>query len=180
MELLFCIPIWLRLGGSAYRSKNHGHPPSGGKVPTDPDPHSKGATSSRPAPQKPLEVAMERRRTSCHCGAVVIDMSLPEGLASAQRCDCSARHRRGAVAVTALAADLTVFQGADNLSLYTWGTGTAKHYFRKTCGIYTHRQRRSDPSECGVNLGAIDGVNPRDLDVIACVDGVNHPSDRQD
>jgi hypothetical protein len=29
-----------------------------------------------------------------------------------------------------------------------------------------------------VNLGAIEGVNPRDLGEIGWVDGVNHPSDR--
>ncbi|MCV6584329.1 MAG: GFA family protein [Marinibacterium sp.] len=120
-----------------------------------------------------------RRRASCHCGAVIIEADLPEDLASARRCDCSFCRRRGAAAVTALTATLRVVQGAENLSLYTWGTGTAKHYFCKTCGIYTHHQRRSDPTESGVNLGAIDGVNPRDLGDLAWVDGVNHPSDRK-
>ena len=41
-----------------------------------------------------------------------------------------------------------------------------------------HHRRRSDPSQCGVNLGCIDGVNPRDFDPIPWTDGVNHPSDR--
>ncbi len=120
----------------------------------------------------------EIRRASCHCGAVVIEAELPQGLASATRCDCSFCRRRGAAAVTAVAATLKVLKGADNLALYTWGTRTAKHYFCKTCGIYTHHRRRSDPAECGVNLGCIDGVNPRDLDDIPWTDGVNHPSDR--
>jgi len=71
-----------------------------------------------------------------------------------------------------------VLQGADNLSLYTWGSHTAKHWFCKTCGIYTHHQRRSDPTECGVNLGCIDGVNPADFPGIPWNDGINHPSDR--
>lgn len=120
----------------------------------------------------------QTRRASCHCGAVVIEATLPLGLGSAARCDCSFCRRRGAAAVTAVGATLRVLQGADNLSLYTWGTHSAKHWFCKSCGIYTHHQRRSDPAECGVNLGCIDGVNPRDIGEIPWNDGVNHPADR--
>ena len=72
---------------------------------------------------------------------------------------------------------LTVAKGAENLSLYQFNTNTAKHYFCKTCGIYTHHQRRSNPNEYGVNAGCIEGVNPRDLEPVAWGDGVNHSSD---
>lgn len=114
---------------------------------------------------------------SCHCGAVVLRVSLADGLKTASRCDCSFCRRRGAAAVTVPLNGLEVLSGAENLTLYQWGTKNAKHYFCKTCGIYTHHQRRSNPNEYGVNLGAIDGVNPRDLGQIDWVDGVNHPSD---
>jgi len=120
----------------------------------------------------------ETRRATCHCGAVVIEATLPRGLSTASRCDCSFCRRRGAAAVTAVAASVRILQGADNLSLYTWGTHTAKHWFCKTCGIYTHHQRRSDPTECGINLGCFDGVNPSTFRDIPWNDGVNHPSDR--
>ena len=118
---------------------------------------------------------------SCHCGAVALAADFPQGLASAARCDCSFCRRRGAAAVTALTSSLRVTKGMKNLSLYTWGTKTAKHYFCKTCGIYTHHQRRSDPSESGVNLGCIKGANPHShpetYGEIPWHDGVNHPSD---
>lgn len=114
----------------------------------------------------------------CHCGAVEIEAEFPAGLSSAARCDCSFCRRRGAPAVTAIASSLKVIKGAENLSLYTWGTHTAKHYFCKTCGIYTHHQRRSDPKECGVNLGCIEGANPRTFGDIPWHDGINHPSDQ--
>ncbi|SLN55377.1 Glutathione-dependent formaldehyde-activating enzyme [Falsiruegeria litorea R37] len=120
----------------------------------------------------------ETLTASCHCGAVKLEAEFPQGLASAARCDCSFCRRRGAAAVTAIAASLRVTKGVENLTLYTWGTGTAKHHFCKICGIYTHHQRRLDPSECGVNLGCIQNVNPRDHDPIPWHDGVNHPSDR--
>lgn len=121
---------------------------------------------------------MTRLKAACHCGAVELEADFPEGLASARRCDCSFCIRRGAAAVTASTASLKVLKGQDNLSLYTWGTGAAKHYFCKTCGIYTHHRRRSDVSQCGVNLGCIEGVNPRDFEPIPWTDGINHPSDR--
>ena len=117
-------------------------------------------------------------RLSCHCGAVEMRVRLSDGLATARRCDCSFCRRRGAVAVSAPLDGIEIVRGAENLSLYRWGTGTARHYFCKTCGIYTHHQRRSNPNEYGVNAACLEGVNPRDLDPVAWVDGVNHPSDR--
>ncbi|CUH87326.1 hypothetical protein PH5382_01251 [Phaeobacter sp. CECT 5382] len=119
---------------------------------------------------------------SCHCGAVELSADFPDGLCSAARCDCSFCLRRGAAAVTALTASLQINKGRDNLSCYSWGTHTARHYFCKTCGIYTHHQRRSDPTQSGVNLGCITGGNPRHhsetYGEIPWNDGVNHPSDQ--
>ena len=114
----------------------------------------------------------------CHCGAVEIAVTLADGLATARRCDCSFCARRGAVAVTARLGDLRVTKGADNLTLYQWGTGTAKHWFCKTCGIYTHHQRRSNPNEYGVNAAILGGVHLPDLGDVPWRDGRNHPSDR--
>ena len=72
-----------------------------------------------------------------------------------------------------------VVRGADKLTLYQWGTMTAKHYFCSVCGIYTHHQRRSNPNEYGVNAAALEGINPRDLGAVPWDDGVNHPCDRK-
>jgi hypothetical protein len=84
-------------------------------------------------------------RGTCHCGAVEIEVTLKDGFATARRCDCSFCRRRGAIVVSALLKDLRVVKGAENLTLYQWGTKTAKHWFCATCGIYTHHQRRSNP-----------------------------------
>ena len=119
----------------------------------------------------------QNHKLSCHCGAVILRVTLAEGLATARRCDCSFCVRRGAAAVSVRLPDLEILQGADKLTRYTWGTGTAKHHFCSVCGIYTHHQRRSNPNEYGVNLGAIEGVHLPDLGPIGWVDGVNHPSD---
>ena len=115
---------------------------------------------------------------SCHCGAVVLEITLTDGMKTARRCDCSFCARRGAIVVSAPLSGITILQGADNLTLYQWNTQTAKHWFCKTCGIYTHHQRRSNPNEYGINVAILDGINPRDLGDVPWADGVNHPADR--
>jgi len=121
---------------------------------------------------------MTALKATCHCGAVELSVKLSDGLNSARRCDCSFCRRRGAIAVSAPLAGLEVVKGADKLTLYQWGTMTAKHYFCSICGNYTHHQRRSNPNEYGVNAGMIEGVNPADLGNVPWEDGVNHPSDQ--
>ena len=121
---------------------------------------------------------MTHVRGTCHCGAVELQVTLPDGLASARRCDCSFCRRRGAIVVSAPLDQLVIVRGAQNLTLYQWGTGTAKHWFCKTCGIYTHHQRRSNPLQYGINTGILDGISPRDFGDVPMMDGVNHPADQ--
>jgi hypothetical protein len=123
---------------------------------------------------KPVDI-----EASCHCGAVRLTAHLPNGIEDATRCTCSFCARRQAAAVTALTESVEILKGAEKLSLYTWGSGTARHYFCKNCGIYTHHQRRSDPDETGINLGCIEGVNVWEHEPIRWTDGRNHPSDRE-
>ena len=116
-------------------------------------------------------------KATCHCRAVELDVTLTEGLEKVRRCDCSFCARRGAIAVSAPIDGVKIVEGSNNLTLYQWGTKPAKHYFCKTCGIYTHHQRRSNPNEFGVNVAILEGINPRQLGEIPWVDGINHPSD---
>ncbi|GAB4530150.1 MAG: GFA family protein [Amphiplicatus sp.] len=116
----------------------------------------------------------------CHCGAVALELRLPNGLVDLRRCNCSMCRRRGAVVASVPLADLKVVKGADKLSLYRFNTKTAEHYFCSVCGIYTHHRRRSNPNEYAVNVGCLDGVDPYALGEIPVMDGVNHPSDRRD
>lgn len=112
---------------------------------------------------------------TCHCGSVGFVAAVD--MASARRCNCSMCRMRGAVAVSAILADLRVTRGADVLSVYTFNTGVAQHYFCSRCGIYTHHQRRSDPTQYGVNVACIDGVSPFDFSEIEVLDGAHHPRD---
>ena len=48
-----------------------------------------------------------------------------------------------------------------------------EHYFCKTCGIYRHHIRRSDPSVRGVNISCIDNINICDYLATAINDEVS-------
>ncbi|AAN53168.2 GFA family protein [Shewanella oneidensis MR-1] len=115
---------------------------------------------------------------SCHCGAVVLELSLPNGIENPRRCDCSICRRKGAIVGSVPLAGIKILKGENVLKLYEFNTKTAKHYFCSICGIYTHHQRRSNPHEYGYNIGCLEGVNPFDLENVPTNDGVNHPADR--
>lgn len=115
----------------------------------------------------------------CHCGAVEIELTLPNGLEKARRCDCSMCRRRGAIVASVTLDRLKIIKGEEALKLYQFNTKTAKHYFCSNCGIYTHHQRRSDPKEFGFNVGCLEGVNPYELENVPVMDGVNHPADQK-
>ena len=116
---------------------------------------------------------------SCHCGVVVFQVRLTDKLNTARRCTCSMCSRRGAVAVSAELKDIEFTQGEDSLTCYTFGTRIAKHYFCSTCGIYTHHQRRSNPTQFGINLACLEGHTPF-LDAVPVLNGKNHPRDQKD
>jgi hypothetical protein len=120
-----------------------------------------------------------KHRLSCHCGAVVLELDLPNGIVDPRRCDCSICRRKGAIAASVPLSGVKVIQGAESLKMYQFNTKTAKHFFCSHCGIYTHHQRRSNPSQYGYNVGCLEGVNPFELGQVPTNDGVNHPADRR-
>jgi len=115
---------------------------------------------------------------SCHCGSVRFVAALLEGLEKPRRCDCSLCRMRGAVVVTVLLEDLRITAGEELLTLYQFNTKQAKHWFCSRCGIYTHHQRRSDPSQLSVNVACLEGVSPFDFQSVPVYDGKTHHSDR--
>jgi len=119
-----------------------------------------------------------KHRASCHCGAVVLELTLPDGIVNPRRCDCSICRRKGAIAASVPLAGLKVVKGEAAITMYQFNSNTAKHFFCSVCGIYTHHQRRSNPDQFGYNVACLDGVNPFDLGEVETLDGVNHPSDR--
>lgn len=119
-------------------------------------------------------------RSTCHCGAVELEIQLPEGIVDPRRCNCSICRRKGAIVASVPLAGLKVVKGENKLKLYQFDTREAEHYFCSVCGIYTHHKRRSNPNQYGINVACLEGVDPSLLDGIKTYDGAgNHPSDRK-
>ena len=123
-------------------------------------------------------VIQAQHKASCHCGAVQLLLDLPNGLQNIRRCDCSMCSRRGAIAASIPLASLHITQGSGELKLYQFNTFAAKHYFCSQCGIYTHHQRRSDPTEYAVNVACLEDVNALKIQAVPTIDGINHIADR--
>lgn len=117
---------------------------------------------------------METKKGSCHCGAVEFEIELHNGFENIRRCNCSLCRRKGAVMASVRKDRLTVTKGKDKLSLYQWNTKQAKHYFCNVCGIYTHHQRRSVPTEFGFNIACIEGVDPYSFKEVPIGDGASN------
>ena len=120
-----------------------------------------------------------KHKASCHCGSVAFELDLPDGLIDIRRCDCSLCRIRGAIAASIPLSGIKILKGENLLKLYQFNTKTAKHYFCRNCGIYTHHQRRSNPTQYGFNVACLEGINPLKIPNVPTYDGVNHPADRK-
>jgi hypothetical protein len=108
--------------------------------------------------------AMITHRGGCHCGAVRFEFDAPEDLV-AQECNCSMCSKAGFLHLIVPASRFRLLSGADNLTTYTFGTGTAKHRFCRTCGIKSFYVPRSNPDGFSVNVRCLDEGTVRSLAV---------------
>tara|TARA_Y200000002_G_C22594603_1_gene626757 strand:- start:693 stop:1061 length:369 start_codon:yes stop_codon:yes gene_type:complete len=120
------------------------------------------------------------KKISCHCGQIKIQVNIQE-FGKLQRCNCSICRKKGSIMAAVDLKDLKILKGEKNLSMYQFNKKVAKHYFCKTCGIYTHHQRRSNPNEFAINVGCIDEIDPYDYFKLNVEnnDGNNHILDRK-
>lgn len=100
---------------------------------------------------------MQTYRGSCHCGAVAFEIDAE--IETATRCNCSICRKKNALMHRVPADRFRLLQGEDALSLYQWNTGTARHLFCKTCGVYPFHNPRAAPDEFTVNLACLEGLD---------------------
>jgi len=94
---------------------------------------------------------------SCHCKTVQIEVDTD--LENIKQCNCSICKRKYAKMNLIPKDSIKIIKGQDNLATYKFNTMKAEHFFCKTCGIYTHHNRRSDPNGVGINIGCIDEID---------------------
>ena len=98
----------------------------------------------------------------CHCGAV--QLQVETDLSNIKQCNCSICKRKNAKMNLISKDSIKILKGKENLSTYQFNTMKAEHFFCKTCGIYTHHNRRTDPHGVGINIGCIDAIDPFEYD----------------
>ena len=123
--------------------------------------------------------AGEMREGGCHCGTVRFRLTIPENPVI-RRCNCTICAMKGVVMLDVPMTDFEITAGEDALTLYTFGSGQAKHRFCSRCGIHTHHQLRSEPDHFGVNLACVDGISIYDMPQVPVFDGQHHPADGND
>lgn len=90
----------------------------------------------------------------CHCGAVRYRVTVRRWRAS--DCNCSICTKKGYRHVVVPKEDFEFLKGQDQLTTYTFNTGTARHWFCRTCGIHSVYVPRSHPDGFSVNARCLD------------------------
>jgi hypothetical protein len=92
----------------------------------------------------------------CHCGAVRFEVDATDPI-QAVDCNCSMCARTGFLHLIVPASRFRLLAGASDVTAYTFGTGVAKHFFCRTCGIKSYYVPRSNPDGFSVNVRCLDG-----------------------
>jgi len=108
---------------------------------------------------------------SCHCKAVRFEFEIPR-ITEALQCNCSICIRKNAIMSKQYVApeDFSLIRGKQDLTVYHWGDKDVNHYFCKHCGIYPFHDATYEPGKYRINLGCVEGIEPREL-VISQFDG---------
>ena len=90
-------------------------------------------------------------KTSCHCGAVSIE--LPRAPETLTDCDCSICRRYGTLWAYYPAAQVRVLAAPGATAAYAWGEQSIRFVRCATCGCLTHWEATSPghPDRVGVN-----------------------------
>ena len=110
---------------------------------------------------------------SCHCKAVQFEFeSAP--IEDALQCNCSICIRKNAIMSKQCfdEAHFNLISGESFLTTYHWADHDVNHYFCKQCGIYPFHDTIYQPSSYRINLGCVEGIEPREL-AITHFDGRN-------
>jgi len=100
----------------------------------------------------------------CHCGRVRFEVEAAAEISVAE-CNCSICARSAYLHLIVPKARFRLLQGEESLTVYSFNTGVAKHFFCKVCGIKSFYVPRSDPDGVSVNARCLDPGTVTRMDV---------------
>lgn len=112
-------------------------------------------------------------KASCHCKAIQFEFETEE-ITKALQCNCSICIRKNAIMSMdyIYPEQFKLIKGKENLSTYLWKDEDVNHYFCSICGIYPFHDSIYEPGKYRINLGCVEGLASRELEVIE-FDGKN-------
>lgn len=99
-------------------------------------------------------MALRTLRGSCHCGKVRFEIETDPSYVS--QCNCSICAKKGILHHRVPPERFRLLAGGDELALYRFNTGAARHFFCRTCGIHPFTRPRTRPNEYTVNFRCLD------------------------
>lgn len=83
---------------------------------------------------------------ACHCGAITVELafSQPADAFQVRSCQCGFCTRQGSITVSDPAGKATFRITADALSIYSFGTRTARSLLCRRCGVYAGVMQEAD------------------------------------
>ena len=104
---------------------------------------------------------------SCHCKSVTFEIEA-DPIEVGLQCNCSVCIRKNAIMSKSTYGpeQFTITSGQSLLSNYQWGDKDVNHYFCQRCGIYPFHDTSIEPGHYRVNLGCIQQLEPRELEII--------------
>ena len=115
---------------------------------------------------------MKLYQGGCHCGAVRFEIDTD--LTRATECNCSICTRKGALHHRVPPQRFRLLSGQDDLTLYQFGSATARHWFCRHCGIHPFSNPRAAPDMYAINIRCLDdfAAERRNVEVVT-FDGRN-------
>ena len=103
---------------------------------------------------------MKTYEGGCHCGRVRFRIEVDLAETSIGECNCSICTKKGILHLPVSRERMRILSGAEELTLYEFNTGTAKHQFCRHCGIHAFYIPRTDPENYSVNARCLDDYDP--------------------
>lgn len=121
-----------------------------------------------------MTAPLETYTGGCHCGAVRFEVEAPPQLV-VHECNCSICAMTGFLHLIVPGSRFRLTSGEAALTEYRFNTGTARHFFCRTCGVKSWYVPRSNPDGYSVNLRCLDPDPARSVTVVP-FDGRNWES----
>ena len=122
---------------------------------------------------------MKIYKGGCHCGLVRFEFRKVDPIDMIMDCNCSICQMKGLVHTGVEDEEMTIVSGEAELTLYQFGSKTAKYWFCPRCGVNPFNRSRTNPHRYTVNVRCLDDFDDLvDNCGVWFINGRDHPLDR--